>query len=217
MPAHAAVRTVPRIQPTPHPDRWTPGLIRRALERDAELCAQLIEYLTPIIRQRVTRALRARGASGSGMVGGCDLDDATQHVFEYLFASNGRALCTWDPDRGSGLKGFVVMVADRQVCSLLRRKHCRPGVEMAAHETIANTQSPCPDPDRAADARDRLDKLMRGLKSALTERGFHVCVEMFVQERSTQELQASLGMSRDALYAWRSRIRRTAVEVADQC
>ena len=62
--------------------------------------------------------------------------------------------------------------------------------------------------------RDVLEEVCRRLRSSLSAQGQRAFELLFVEEREPEDVGAALGISRDAVYMWRTRIRQAAREVA---
>ena len=55
-----------------------------------------------------------------------EVEDMTQDVFAMLFAHDGKVLRSWDEERGMGIVGFVGLVAERHVASMMRSGRRNP-------------------------------------------------------------------------------------------
>lgn len=171
----------------------------------------LVDWLTPVIQTRVVRLL-------SNQATGCrslrqELEDLTQEVFMSLFADRARVLRSWQPQRGASLRTFVSLVAERRVYSLLRSARSNPWTAdpRPAHELAGRSREV--DPERRAASRDELRWLLDRLCARLTPLGRRMFEYLFVDERSLEEIGRETGLSQEAIYAWRSRLRRLAVRL----
>jgi DNA-directed RNA polymerase specialized sigma24 family protein len=166
----------------------TGGLVGDALAGDQLALTRLVASLTPVVQARVARTLLARRASRAG---GRNLrhevEDLSQEIFLALFASGGRVLRSWRAERGLSLESFVGLVSERHVVSFLRSGRRNPW-------------------------REQLGLLLERLQRTLSPLGRQVFELLFVQELSLPEAMARSGLSADAVYAWRSRLRRAARE-----
>lgn len=188
--------------------------IRDALAGDRAQVRALVDQLTPVIQARVARTLLRSGASaGQGTVRQA-VEDLVQECFRNLFANDGRVLRGWDPERGMGLKGYVGMVCEREVISVLRSRRRNPFTEDPV-EVDELERSAAPQHVEAAYAtRDMTRQLYSNLQVRLSPLGFRVFEALFQDELSTEAACDKLNLSADALYAWRSRIRKTARDIA---
>jgi len=184
----------------------TPALVERALARDREALRSLVDVLTPVIQARVARALLRRAASSSGRNIRQEVEDLTQEVFVALFAEGGKALRAWDPGRGLSLVNFVGFVAERQVAAILRTTRRSPWTE----DPTLTEELDRPAEDASAELRvlsqQMLNALLDRLREELSPLGLSLFEQLFVQQLSVAEVSEQMGMSRDAVYAWQSRL-----------
>ncbi|MFL6260504.1 MAG: RNA polymerase sigma factor [Thermoanaerobaculia bacterium] len=190
----------------------TAGLVRRALTGDQTALTRLIAVLTPVIQARVARTLLARRHR---LAGGRDVrqevEDLSQEVFLALFSRDAHVLRGWQTERGLSLESFVGLVAERQVLSFLRSGRRNPWKEdpFFPAEDL-ETEDPESGPEEIAAGREHLSLLLDRLREELSPLGRRLFELLFVQELSQREVQAASGLSADAVYAWRSRLRRLA-------
>ncbi len=187
------------------------SLIAQALAGDQPALRDLVDLLTPVIQARVARALLASRAPSDGHPVRPQVEDLTQDVFLLLFADGGRVLRTWRPEEGLSLENFVGLVARRRALSWLRSGRRSSWRE---DPTLDGPEPPEPaaaeDLEEAAASREATRLLLRRLQEELSPLGWRLFELLLVQERSVEEVERRTGMSRDALYAWRSRLRRLA-------
>jgi RNA polymerase sigma factor (sigma-70 family) len=190
----------------------TADLIRRALTGDPTALTELVAVLTPVIQARVARTLLARRHR---LAGGRDVrqevEDLCQDVFLTLLSRDAHVLRSWQTERGLSLESFVGLVAERRVLSFLRSGRRNPWKEdpsFTAEEL--ETEAPESGPEEIAAGREHLSLLLDRLREELSPLGRRLFELLFVQELSQTEVQAASGLSADAVYAWRSRLRRLA-------
>lgn len=135
-----------------------------------------------------------------------------QEVFLFLVANDGAALRAWDPARGRSLPSFVRLVARHRVLSFLRSGRRSPWTE---EPTLLSdmTLEPTPSPESEVGLREEAQRIVEELQKVLTPRGRKLFEEIYLEERSVAEVCARHGLSRDALYAWRTRTRRQVREL----
>lgn len=190
----------------------TAALVLRALTGDQASLTRLVAVLAPVIQARVARTLLARR---SRLAGGRDVrqevEDLSQEAFLALFANGARTLRAWQAERGLSLENFVGLVAERQVLSFLRSGRRNPWQEDPGF-TPEELEPEAPDsgPEEVAASREHLALLLDRLHEELSPLGRRLFELLFVQERSLNEVRAASGLSADAVYAWRSRLRRVA-------
>jgi RNA polymerase sigma-70 factor, ECF subfamily len=186
-------------------------LLQRALAGEGDALAQLVHVLAPVIQARVARTLLARrvGAASSRNVRQ-EVEDLAQEIFLVLFADGGRVLGSWQPERGLTLAGFVGMVAERQALSILRSGKRSPWKEDPTLADDLESADGSSDPEEVAASREELRLLLARLGEELSPLGRQLFDLLFLQELPLPEIVARTRLSADAVYAWRSRLRRLA-------
>lgn len=196
-------------------------LLRRSLAGDAAAVRSLVGALAPVIQSRVARALLRRQGAAGGRNVRQEVQDLTQEVFASLFADGARALRAWDPGRGLPLEGFVGFVAERQIASILRTAKRSPWTEdPTLSETLEAQAGEDTSLEQALESRQLWEALLDRLHEALSPLGLSLFERLWVQERSAPEVATELGMTRDAVYAWQSRlgklVRRLGTELMSE-
>ncbi|MCY1023556.1 RNA polymerase sigma factor [Pyxidicoccus sp. MSG2] len=186
----------------------TSELVERALARDGEALRALVDALTPVIQARVARALLRRAASASGRNIRQEVADLTQDVFAALFAEQGKALRAWKPERGLSLANFVGFVAERQVASILRTTRRSPWTEDPTLMEELDAPEDSPSVELRLESQQMLEALLDRLREELSPLGLSLFELIFIQQRTVPEVCEQTGMSREAVYAWQSRLGR---------
>jgi len=187
-------------------------LVRRALAGDPTALNRLVALLTPVVQARVARTLWAhRSRLAGGRVVRQEVEDLSQDVFLDLFSRDAHVLRDWQAERGLSLENFVGLVAERKVLSFLRSGRRNPWKEDTSF-TAEELEMETPDsgPEEIAAGREHLDLLLDRLREELTPLGRWLFELLFVQDLSLNEVRAASGLSADAVYAWRSRLRSLA-------
>lgn len=191
--------------------------IQSALAGDEPALARLVRKLTPVIQSRVARSLLLRR---TGRAAGRDIrqevEDLTQDIFLLLFADGGKVLRSWQPERGLSLANFVGLVAERQTVSILRSGKRSPWKEDPALPEDLDRAASESGPEEIAASREQLKLLLQRLTEELTPLGRHLFDLLFLRELPFEEVTRQTGMSPDAVYAWRSRLRRLARRLLDE-
>ena len=187
-------------------------LVRSALAGDPTALNRLVAVLTPVVQARVARTLLAHRFL---LAGGRDLrqevEDLSQDVFLKLFSRDAHVLRSWQAELGLSLENFVGMVAEREVWSFLRSGRRNPRKEdpsIPLEELKAEVLEP--GPEKVATIREHLGLLLDRLREELSPLGWWLFELLFVQELSVNEVRDASGLSADAVYAWRSRLRSLA-------
>jgi RNA polymerase sigma-70 factor (ECF subfamily) len=190
-------------------------LVTAALAGRREAVARLVARLTPVSQARVARyVLKFKPRSGQVRQ---DVDDLAQDVFMRLFEDRGRVLQSWDPGRGLSLENFAGLVAERLAISSLRTgKRNAWREDEADEEALAAIPSADTGPAEEVASADFMTRLHERLRETLTPLGMHLFNLLYVEERSVEEVCAATELSADAVYAWRSRLRRTAQTLHQQ-
>jgi RNA polymerase sigma-70 factor (ECF subfamily) len=191
--------------------------IRRALAGDELALTLLVQRLTPVIQNRVARGLLLRHmGSSAGRDIRQEVEDFTQEIFLALFADDGKALRSWQPERGLSFLNFVGLVAERQTVSILRSGKRSPWKDEAALPEGMDWASPDRGPEEITASREQLELLLHRLNDELSPLGRHLFDLLYLRELSPEEVMRQTGLSSDAIYAWRSRLRKLAGRLLDE-
>ena len=190
----------------------TADLVRRALAGDQAALTELVAVLTPVIQARVARTLLARrDRFAGGRNVRQEVEDLSQEVFLALFSREAHILRSWEPERGLSLENFVGLVAERQVLSFLRSGRRNPRQETSAfEEEDLELEAPESGPEEVTASRERLTFLLDRMREELSPLGRRIFDLLFIQDLSLPEVTAASGLSADAVYTWRLRLRRLA-------
>lgn len=192
--------------------------IESALAGNPASIERLVAVLTPVIQARIARTLlkyRPGGAAGRDVHQ--EVADLAQEVWLLLFTQDGKVLRSWQPERGLTLENFAGLVAERQTVSLLRSGRRSPWKEDPTLEQDLDLhQAAHPEPEDVVASRDQLRRLFRRLKEELSPLGRHLFNLIFVQELDVGEVVRVTGLSSDAVYAWRSRLRKLARRLLEE-
>jgi RNA polymerase sigma factor (sigma-70 family) len=185
-----------------------PQDIERALAGHRETVDALVKALRPVIQAEVGFALlpvcRSQGRDSRQ-----EALDLVQDVLMSLWADDGKLLRRWDPARGRSLESFVRLIARRHVAGVVRSKRRNPYAEQPLPgETLDRQPGGGPGLEHHLEARDRLDQLLDHVRQRLDARGLLLFELLYVEERSVEDACEATGMTRDAVYAWRSRLKR---------
>jgi RNA polymerase sigma-70 factor (ECF subfamily) len=145
-----------------------------------------------------------------------EVEDMVQDVFLALFRDECKILRSWNPAKGLSFKNFVGMVAERQVASALRSGKRSPWKE----DPLPHSELDRPSPEKSSESRtasrDTLRHILRRMQAQLSPLGWRLFQMLFVDELTVAEIRHATDMSPDAIYAWRSRLRRQANEVRQE-
>ena len=179
-------------------------LIEEALARRPAAARMLVRRLSPVIQKRVNGALiRRKSASRQ------DVLDLIQEVFRILFDEDGKILRSWEPERGATLEGFVSLVAERRVASVLASGR-RSGHSEYPHapETMEHLEHQTPSPEARVIDRQELAVLLNRLREEMTDQAYAIFRALVVEERDVPWVMDRFGLTRDAVYQRRARFGR---------
>lgn len=201
-------------------------ILQQALAGQRDAVRELVARLTPVVHSRVARLLVRRGGRGCRAESTRqEVEDLAQEIFLILFDNDAKVLRAWDQSRGLNLKGFVGLVASRQVASILRSgKRSGWAEDPTLQEDLERAVNRAESEDRGGgrvwgsassmerqlDARDLLRTSLNRLEERLSPLGLQLFDLLCVQERSVTEVCEAMNMKADAVYAWRSRLARLA-------
>lgn len=192
------------------------GLVQKALAGEERALTQLVAVLTPVIQARAARALLSRRALlAAGRSVRQEVEDSSQEIFLLLFAQEGRVLKSWQAERGLSLENFVGLVTERQVVSYLRSGRRNPWREEAFEAEDLGAAAPEPGPEEITASREELRRLLDRLREAVSPLGWRLFELLFIRELPLAEVVARSGLSADAVYAWRSRLRRLGQKLSE--
>jgi RNA polymerase sigma-70 factor (ECF subfamily) len=195
-----------------HPDSLR---IRAALRGELDAIAGLVEDLTPVVQSRVARALLKSGRGNSARLRP-EVEDACQEIMAQLFVDDGRLLLAWQPERGLSLGAFVGLIAQRQVLSLLRSRRRSPFSAEPTDPVLFDNDAglgASSDTSGNSEAKEMLRLVSHRLEERLSPAGLEMFYRLYVWEQSPDEVSQETGLSVEAIYQWRSRIRKAAVDV----
>jgi DNA-directed RNA polymerase specialized sigma24 family protein len=191
-----------------------------ALAGNAQALKRLVAELTPLIRRRVVFALYGQRGRALNRALAQESEDLSQEVLVELFQRGG-ALASWDPSRGRSLGGFVRLIADRTVASILRSGRRTPWRDLPVdpHDLCELRSAPASQDERAI-SRDLFARVRQSLTHELTPLGLRVFEVLFVEDADVATAAELLAMRPQSVYAWRNRLvgvlKRVAVELEQE-
>jgi RNA polymerase sigma-70 factor (ECF subfamily) len=197
--------------------RFTPSDVARATSGDRAEMRRLLAAVLPIVRVRVARVLWRYRSLARKRDLQQEAEDLTHDVLLQLLEEEGRVLRTWDPARGLELLDFVGMVSDRTAAGVLKSGVRTPWREDPTEPTdLAATTVDATSSVDALASRELGQRILLALRAELSPIGARIFERLFVDEAEVEEICRELQMSRDAVYAWRSRLRRRLRELGDE-
>ena len=181
--------------------------VRAALDGDRASLSALIDAATPVLHMCAWRAIARRRPAGQDIR--VELEDLVQEVFVALFSAEGGTLRKWDPDKGCSFASFVGLVARRRIANILRSRTA--GTHGHQSEMMDSSAiCPNPDPEQATGSRQILEALVEHLEATLSPRALDMFERLFVRQEAVETVAEAAGLSHDAVYQWRTRLRAAA-------
>ncbi len=180
--------------------------LERVLAGDDAAISEFVATMTPVIQARVARCL-LKGAPRDIRR---DTEDQCQNVYAHLFADNAQVLRRYDAGQGMSLRNYVGLVAERRVIDSLRSSKSNPWRENTSLDNDALLICGAGSPEREATGQSALSALLDLLRSTLSPLAWRLFQLLYVHELSVAEVITETGLSSDAIYAWRSRLRKAA-------
>jgi RNA polymerase sigma-70 factor (ECF subfamily) len=196
-------------------DRDVEATLARALAGDPGATRALLGRFAPILQSRAIRVLVRRRRAGADVRQ--EMMDMVQEVFLSLLEDDGRVLRSWKPDRGLSLDNFVGLVAERQICSILRNGKRSPWTEEpTADDRLERHAGASTAEEEASISRDLLESVFDRLREELSPRMLELFYAFWVDETPVPEICARMNMQQEAVWAARSRIARRARAIAEE-
>lgn len=194
--------------------RFTTDDVACAVSGDRAMARCLLAALLPVIRVRVIRVLWRYRSLARRRDLAQEADDLAQDVLVHLFENGGRVLRAWDPERGLELVDFVGFIADRTAAGVLKSGKRTPWHDdPVAPEDLAAESTGAASPADLMLSRELGDRVYLALRAELTPLGATLFQRLFVDESDVESVCVALNMSRDAVYAWRSRLSKRIREL----
>lgn len=201
---------VARVEAVP----LSPAEVVSALAGNRQAMTAVVAALRPVVQAEVAMALTRWGVARTRDPRQ-DGRDLLQDVFVWLFANDGAALRKWDPARGLPFEGFIGFIARRHIIDRLRSRGATARESSAPPEVLESHAGATATPEPQVAARQRLDRLLDELRRRVDTRSMQLFDLVYLRDLPVDEVCASVGMTRDALYAWRSRFKHTIRSVAE--
>ncbi|MDB5220374.1 MAG: polymerase, sigma-24 subunit, subfamily [Myxococcaceae bacterium] len=164
-------------------------LVKRAIVREPDGVHAFVRNVSPVVYGRIADALLRRSGPAATQE---EVEHLAQEVFLALFDNGGRALRAWKPQHAP-LGAFVALVADHEIYSIFRGGKRRPWTDDIDILTTPEVAS-------------SIEALLDRLRADLSAKGLDLFTRLYVDEQSVAKVSADLGMSADAIDAWRRRL-----------
>lgn len=180
---------------------------RGAPSGPAELA--LFRYIAPPVQVRVYRTLRAHASQWLARDAQRAVEDLVQHVLCGLFEGDARALRAWDPSRPGALslRGWVGRFASLRVLDQISVRKQFDWMHVPSEPEAMERGPGTERPDASVEAGQLWDRIRREVLAEQSELGQRLFALLIEEDLANAELPPDLGLSDDALYQWRRRLR----------
>jgi DNA-directed RNA polymerase specialized sigma24 family protein len=113
------------------------------------------------------------------------------------------------------LEGFIGLVAKRRVISILRTRRLNP-FETSPAPAGDEQPEPATAVDQTLIERQQLHELDHMLRARLSELGLEMFYRLYVWEQELDLIAAETGLSKAAVYQWRSRLRTQLRQIVEE-
>jgi len=189
-------------------------VVEQALAGNETAAREIVRLLHPVVQARVVRVLR-RTKGQATLAWRAQVDDLVQETFAGLFRDGGKVLRDWNPERGLSLQNYVGLFAERRAISSLRR---RGPIDLTGDVTLDElaeiSETPAGVVESAVATRELLQVLLDRLREELSPLGMRLFELVYINECTVEEVVATTGMTAEAVYAWRSRLRHLVSKLA---
>lgn len=181
------------------------NLVEDVLRGEKEAVSKFLKSYLPLFRSSIIRThLRSKGSSFSTE---WSVEDLTQEIILALVQDNFKILRTWKSIHGISLKTYlyrfcVQRIIDFQRKMLAAKRNLPPGDQLLNMLSIVETNQ-----ELAYDEKEYLRNLSRILSEELAPPEQELFKMTFIEERSSDDICQTLGISSDTFYQRRVRLR----------
>jgi len=136
-----------------------------------------------------------------------DAEDFAHDVLVHLLADDGRVLKLWDPKRGP-LSHFVRLITRQRVSRALHGHRGNPWGDEATDAATLEPLTGVDTGDQLLESREELRGVLEQLRGYLDARGLLLFQRIYVEQVPIAAVAEELKMSREAVDAWNSRMRK---------
>jgi RNA polymerase sigma factor (sigma-70 family) len=179
-----------------------------------------VRHYSGVLRRSITYALFGDGGMQSRLANWQDVEEVLQNTWVALLQNDARALRTFDPTLGSGLHGYLGMLARREAHNFaMRRTRLKRGglngEVLTPPESGTMLTAPALEvgPERLVGGERQRDRVLGALKSRLSPRGWLYFTLLYEQELKPTEVARLLQVKLNLVHKWQERIRRCLKEI----
>jgi len=172
----------------------------------------LLQVLLPVVSARAARALRRSRELGRDTTQ--EVPDLVQDVIMALLDEDAKVLRAWTPSRGLSLLNFVGLVSQRQISSILRSSRTTARDAIGEDADAYDLERVGANPEFRLMSRQLVLAVIERVHNALSPQGIALFELLLISGESVEYVSDTLNMSRDAVYAWRSRLFKIVSDVS---
>jgi RNA polymerase sigma factor (sigma-70 family) len=178
-------------------------LVEKVLIGDQRAKKELVERLSPLIVGCVKR-LNVKNRSFL-----YEERDFAQEIWARLFVDDGKLLKQYDSRRGVSLKGYFIMVIQREIGNQLQKERALKRGRNVTIDLEEDDDTPVEQdtPEQYMEARELAQQLDQRLRCVLSERGMNVLHTVFREGADPSEIAKNLKVSVQVVYNWLHKIR----------
>jgi RNA polymerase sigma-70 factor (ECF subfamily) len=182
-------------------------LVRLAIAGDKSAKKALVCGLANTLKHRIVRCLYRWGAARDPW---ClsQVEDWVQETWLRVFSDDSRLLREWDEGRAP-LPIYLGIVAERRAAEALRARRRRQ-TSLEAPEEIEAHADDRVDLEKTLEDRELFARLEIEIIAECSERDVRLYRSLLLEEEPVDRVCAREAMSREALYAWKTRFLRRA-------
>lgn len=210
-PLNAWIATLMVAPPAHHAEPYGRANLDAALAGERRAQHTLFTALLPHVQKRVNAVLSRRALTAGVQARRQEVLDLTQDVFVALFEHDCKALRAWDPQKGAALPTWVGRIAEKRVISTLRTQKRNPWTETPTEaDAMDRMNAPADSPHAQVAGREELRRLLDQLRVELSAEAYAIFIDLYVEQREVAEIAAAHGMTPNAVYIWRTRLKKKA-------
>lgn len=142
-------------------------------------------------------------------------EDALQEIMVSLFANDARALRAWKPDKGRSLRNFLAVYAEQRAIDWVRRQLRTAREQPTADQTLQDKVESTAEPS-GNESPDWVAPLFARYQAEFSPEEQRLLELSYDEELSVREIAARLGISEDAVYQRRHRLKQRLLRMKEE-
>lgn len=182
--------------------------LRRLTNGDTDAQRTAARRFAPIIRKSVMRILGARRGASAQLERDIEHEDLVQDVIMAILDPELALIARWDSTRGTSLDGYVAAIASHTARAHLRRFRREQRLRETWGEVQERQTSSLPNTSHRSEAARDIESLLAYVGSWLDPRSASLFQALCVNQEPLHEVCHRFQLSRNAVYAFRFRVRK---------